>query len=92
LAPEQPQPFEAAFRLRYPPKNEHHLPFHQLIERAINEARIDADNGELVEEAGRKLRNSFAHGKIGGPLTPAMLELILRATHAVVADLYPDNE
>lgn len=64
-----------------------------LIKKAHQQDLIDNDEKERLDEGARKLRNGFSHPTAEPTIfNPAMAAGIIRASHELVAKLYPDLE
>jgi hypothetical protein len=63
--------------------------FAELIKRAHQQGLLSASQADRLD-AGRELRNRFAHPQGQSVFTYGMSAPMLEVAHAVVADLFPD--
>lgn len=64
--------------------------FGALLEEAISAGFIKAEWAEPLDAA-RQLRNRLTHGRMHGVVTPGILDEVISASHAAVAELFqPD--
>lgn len=78
---------EASLRVHY---DDDRASLKALIARAQRDSLLTAEWAARLD-AGRELRNSFLHGRQQPVWTPGMAAGIIRATHAAVAHLFPQD-